>query len=469
MNDNNNNGNRVIKSGIWYTAANFITKGINFLTIPIFTRLLTKAEFGNYNNFLSWLSLMTIISTLSLSTSLIRARFDYKDDLYSYVKSILVLGTLWTSLVFIITQIGSSYFTKLFSMSNEYIIYMFIYIAVAPALDIFQNLQQFQYKYKFSVTITIVSAISTVGVSLLLMAILPNKYLGRMIGAYVPLIIICCTIYIYFVAYGGNIRIIYWKYALKICLPFVPHLLAMTILNSTDRVMITKICGSEATALYSLAYTCSMAVSVLWNSFNTAFSPWLGEKLHGKDYDAIYKISIKYILLFAIPVIGIMLISPELILILGGKSYISSKYVMPPVMLGCFFQFLYSMYVNIEQFEKKTIGMAVASACAALLNLGLNAVFIPIYGYVAAAYTTLIGYIFLALVHFWLVRRMGMTIVYNNKGMIQVSLIIIFIGIGVNILYKIDILRYIIIGCYIILLAILLYRKRDVIIHAIKK
>lgn len=464
-----NSNSKALKSGVWYTAANFLTKGINFLTIPIFTRLLTKSEFGDYNNFLSWLSLMTIISTLSLNASLGRGRFDYKDNLVDFVKSILVLGTLWTGTIFIIIQIGAAFFTNLFSMSNVYIIYMFAYIAVAPALDDFQSIQQFCYKYKISVAITIISAVSTVGVSLFLMYLLPNKYIGRMIGAYAPLIVICCIIYVYFFVKGGKIKIEYWKYALKICLPFVPHLLAMTVLNSTDRVMITKICGSEATALYSLAYTCSMVVSVLWNSLNTAFSPWLGEKLNEKKYGSIYNISTKYVLLFAIPVIGIMLISPELIIILGDRSYEASKYVMPPVMLGCFFQFLYSMYVNIEQFEKKTIGMAVASACAALLNLGLNAVFIPIYGYVAAAYTTLAGYVFLAVMHFLLVKKIGMTKVYNTKRMIQISFIVIAIGMGVNLLYNFNILRYLITAIYAVILVILLYKKRNIIKLVIKR
>ena len=45
---------KVIKSGFWYVFANFLNKGIVFLTTPIFTRLLTKGDFGLFNNFLSW-------------------------------------------------------------------------------------------------------------------------------------------------------------------------------------------------------------------------------------------------------------------------------------------------------------------------------------------------------------------------------------------------------------------------------
>ena len=69
---------------------------------------------------------------------------------------------------------------------------------------------------------------------------------------------------------------------------------------------------------------------------------------------------------------GIMLIVPEFLLIMGGQSYIEAIYVMPPVAFGCVCQFIYTMHVNIEQFKKKTVGMAIASISAAGLNYLLN-------------------------------------------------------------------------------------------------
>ena len=43
--------NKVLKSGIWFTISNFIVKSIGFITTPIFTRMLSKSEFGDFNNF----------------------------------------------------------------------------------------------------------------------------------------------------------------------------------------------------------------------------------------------------------------------------------------------------------------------------------------------------------------------------------------------------------------------------------
>ena len=52
-----NNNKKAIKSGIYYTLANFISKGLLLISTPIFARLLTKNEFGDYSNFTSWMTL----------------------------------------------------------------------------------------------------------------------------------------------------------------------------------------------------------------------------------------------------------------------------------------------------------------------------------------------------------------------------------------------------------------------------
>ena len=96
-----------------------------------------------------------------------------------------------------------------------------------------------------------------------------------------------------------------------------------------------------------------------------------------------------------------MLIAPEALLVLGGERYLESKYVIPPVMAGCYFLFIYSMYVNVEQFEKRTKPMAIATFFVALINILTNWKFIQIFGYIAAAYTTLFCYMLLWLFHYY--------------------------------------------------------------------
>lgn len=461
--------NDTVKASFWYLVSNMVLKGLGFITVPIFARMLTKAEFGYYNNFTAWLSILTIIATLSLSTSLVRARFDFEDDLDSYVTSNLVLGTLSVVVFFVLACLNREFLEKIFALDFKYIIAMFLSILLLPAYNMFTQLQRFAYKYKIVVAITIGVSVGSVLLSLGLMSAMSNALDARIIGAQFPFFAVSVVLYGYFLIKSRTVKIKYWKYSLAICLPYMIHLLAGNVLSSVDRTMITNMCGAEDNALYSMAYNIAMIVAVLWDSLNSAYSPWLGERLHNKDYERIKRYSYGYILFFALCLIGVMLITPEILYILGGKEYIEAKYVIPPVMLGYMFMFLYSMYTNIEQFEKKTKGMAIATVLAAMLNLGLNYVFIQIFGYLAAAYTTLAGYMFLFLFHYFLVRKMGFHTVYNTKFIILIALVVSLASVVVLALYQFNVIRYVVLVLYILAMGSWMYKNRRMLISFVKR
>ena len=124
--------------------------------------------------------------------------------------------------------------------------------------------------------------------------------------------------------------------------------------------------------------------------------------------------------------------------------------------------------VNIEQIKRKTVGMAFASMAAALTNYVLNLLLIPRFGYIAAAYTTLAGYLLLLGVHMMLVHRMGMSNVYNYRLIIGIVIVSCAFMIGINLIYSNIVIRYVCVTCYITALALVIYRKRKLVISFIK-
>ncbi len=445
------NNTKALKSGVWYTAANFLTKSIGLITTPIFTRILTKADFGAYSNYTSWLSIFTILLTLNLGATFISARFDYEDSFDEYISSSLALSTLTIGIGALILNIIYVPFQEKLGIDRIYLNCMMVYLVMESAVSMFQVKQRYEFKYKISVFVSLLITVSTALVSVLLVTTLDNKLSGRIYGAAFPTIIIGAVIYLYLFFSGKKVKVSHWKYAIPIALPFIPHLLSMSILGSMDRIMITNICGKEDNALYSLAYTCGSIITILVSSMNTAYSPWLGHKLNedtDESFTEIRKFSRVYIGAFSFACIGIMLITPEVLMILGGKKYIEAKYVMPPVTCGVSCQFFYTMFVNVEQYKKKTIGMAIASVSAALLNYGLNAFFIPRFGYIAAAYTTLAGYLWLLAAHMFLVKRLGYDKTYDYKFVIGITALLLAITAGVNFIYNYTIIRYAVILVY---------------------
>ena len=95
-------GNVVLKSGIWYTISNFLFRSIAFITAPIFSRVLSKDDYGQYNNIASWVAVMSILFACDIHSSIIRAKLDYEEDLPSYSFSALVLSNIITISFYIV-------------------------------------------------------------------------------------------------------------------------------------------------------------------------------------------------------------------------------------------------------------------------------------------------------------------------------------------------------------------------------
>ena len=86
----------VLKSGIWYTISNFAFRAIAFITTPVFSRVLSQAEYGEYNNINSWVAILVVLAACDLHSSIIRAKLDFEEDLESYSFSVLTLSSIIT-------------------------------------------------------------------------------------------------------------------------------------------------------------------------------------------------------------------------------------------------------------------------------------------------------------------------------------------------------------------------------------
>ena len=126
------------------------------------------------------------------------------------------------------------------------------------------------------------------------------------------------------------------------------------------------------------------------------------------------------------------------------------------------------MLVNIEQFKKKTVGMAIASVIAALVNFILNYVFIPRIGYLAAAYTTLAGYLCVLGRHMVLVYKIRLSKVYDYKMMIWTVLILMSITVLITLLYSNVLLRYLCLILYFAFLIIITIKNKNRIMQFIR-
>ena len=96
-----------IKASFWFLICSFMQKGISVITTPIFTRLMTTSEYGNYNVFNSWLGIVTIFVSLNLSwgayaQGLIKFEEEQKEYSSSLQGLTVFLTSVWT-IIYLLT------------------------------------------------------------------------------------------------------------------------------------------------------------------------------------------------------------------------------------------------------------------------------------------------------------------------------------------------------------------------------
>lgn len=462
--------NSVSKAALYYLICQLLIKGVTFITTPIFARLLTKSEFGDVNNFFAWQAILLPLITLDLRVTINKARYDFERDNDSYLTSILLTSNIITMIMLLIVELNRILFENIFSMSIIYIRIMLIYIIFQTAFDYQQIQYNIFHKYKRFVFYTVLSTVSSVLLSVVLVLFMKDRYAGRVFGMVIPAVIVDLIIYINILNRSNKFQLSYVKYAVFMAIPLIPSALSSTILSTSDRAMITQICGSEQTALYSIAYSVSSIAGILWSALNQAWGPWLYDKFQEKRYVEIKKISKKFALLYAGLIIGIMLIAPEIVYVMGGKVYIEAIGVMPPVILSMVFQFFYSFYFNTEYFYGETYVISIGTTIAALINFGLNYIFIPKYGYIAAAYTTLVGYAIMYVYHYLIVKiKLKKSFMFDNQFHALVIAVLAIVQLLISFIYNEIIIRYLVIGIYIILFIFICIKNKQIIIRFIKK
>lgn len=469
MENNKPSSSVVLKSGLWYTISNFAFRAVAFITTPIFARILTQSEYGQYNNFASWISLLVIFATLDVQTSVIRAKLDFENDLKKYTLSALVLSSTVTILFYVVFLLNQDFLADLMGIEAKYFHIMFIYIFFISAYNVYITYERANYRYKLFSLLTGLSIVGACLFSLVLVLLLPNKLDARIYGWYLPYAVLGFALYCILIKRGKGIKLKYIKYALSFNLPLIPHLLSMELLSSSDRIMITRMCGAEFTAIYSIAYIVSNIMYILLDSMNKAWAPWFLDTLKSGDREVIKKSATPYFSLFVALILCALFIAPELILILGGSNYMDGIYVLPPLIVGVVFQFVYTMYVQVEYYEKKVKIISIATIIAAALNIVLNFVFIPIFGFAAAGYTTMIGYICLLLIHYHTARSLGYGDIFDkNKICFVLVMMVLLIPVFIE-LYSFILLRYLLFVVYLVVVVYALFKNKNGIIKIIKR
>lgn len=451
------------KASIAYFIASLVSAGMAYLTTPLFTRLLTPDEYGSTALFITWQRVFGIVAMFSLSSSVFNVGMsDYEDKRDEFSFSLLVLSNVITILSAGVLFVLYPFISGSIGLDKPMLILIFVGFLVNPAYNFWLTRQRYEYKYKGALLWTIISVILSPLVALIcILNQQPGERLyARVFGSQIPLILIQIGFY-YYIAKKGNFKVNFnfCKFAFLFNLPLIPHYLSGYLLDSCDKIMISNMVSTSATAFYSVAYSIAGLASIGVSAINSSLIPYTYEKCKTKDYAAVNKITIPILFVFAALCLLVILFAPEIVRIMATDEYMEAIYVIPPVVAGCFFHFQYFIFANILFYYKKPVLVMYGSVISVVVNIALNYLLIPQFGYQAAGYTTLICFIIQAIFDYIVMKKAIGTSVYNMKLISLMSFVLIIASLLCLLVYHNVFLRYLFV---LLLISVFVFTRKKI-------
>lgn len=446
--------NSAVKAGVWYTISSIATKAVLIFTTPIFTRLLSTEDYGIAATFTSWYSLLMVFCTLNLTYSIGRAKIDYKDNLERYVGAIQLLSACFTLVLVAVALVFAEKLVVIMGLNKKLLYCLAVYLFFYPSVEFKQALYKYRYQYKGNIKISAFITLSTIVCTFAFIFLLNDqRYYGRILGTVVPTAMLGLLFWGQFLKDKKiNINTTYWKYGLTISVPLILNTVSLQIMAQSDRIMITKFFDTSLTGIYTLAYQYATLINIVLDAIGRAWLPWFHDTYAKGNLSDIRK-NVKPLIAFGCVMgIGCISLAPEAIFILGGEKYMEGQWVVAPLVLGIVCRYIFVQFEHIELHVKKTQYTAMGTVIAAILNLILNLIFIPRYGFIAAAYTTLFSYFVLMVIHYVVTAYIMKIKLYDVKFMyfaFIASVLITFILLGIyeNIVFRL-LLDMIVCGFY---------------------
>ncbi len=381
-----------VRSGAAYILCSVLQQSVAVITIPIFTRLLTVEEYGIGTIYVSVMSFIMIFTSLQLyAGSFPQAMMKFENDRDGYISSLCGITTVLTLGYIAVYFIARAVFDKVIGLPPVLMLLMAGEMLATTVTNFFMGRARFDYAYKPVVRVTILKLVLCTLASLAAVLFLPQPGVWKVGAAAIATTAIGAVIYFRQVFRGKKFfDRTYWKYAITYNLPILTYYLAHMTFNQADRLMVNALISREAAAKYGVAYSLGFVLVFVIHGINNSFVPWMYRRIKEGQLQKMRQVTYMLSMMTAVVLLLVIALAPEILLLMAGRQYVEAAYVVPPVAMSLLLLFYAYIYINLEFYYEERKSLAVNSLIPAILNIVLNFIFIPMYGYVAAAYTTLI-------------------------------------------------------------------------------
>ena len=406
----------------------FSTQIISVLLLPLYTSILSTQEYGTYDLIITISTFLVPFITLLMEESMFRFLIDADDverkkNVISQTFIYAIISTIIFSLIILI-------FGKILNI--EYTQLLILYIVSNIILVLRNSIIRGLGKIKLYSIINAITSITIILLNIFFIAYLKIGYKGlvystilsNILTSIVVFVILKIHRYISFKQYNSKSMAEMIKYSI----PLVPNSISWAIINLSDRLVISTVCGTTANGIYSMANKFPSFMDTIYGFFYTAWKESAAKALKDEDstefYNNIYNVLKGFLEAVIVGIITYLpFIFPLLIKNDFGEAY---KYI-PPLLISMYFSNMSGFLGGIFAAHKNTKIMGTTTLIASIINLVLDLLLIKFIGVWAGVVSTCVSTI---IVYMLRARKIKQYICIKdlfNVGMYPVLMIVCYI------------------------------------------
>ncbi|OQC44816.1 MAG: Polysaccharide biosynthesis protein [Bacteroidetes bacterium ADurb.Bin028] len=408
-----------------YGFSSVLGRLLNYLLVPLYTRLFLPEVYGIITELYAYVTFLLILLTYGMETGLFRFGND-KQNFNKVYSSILFSLSVTSSLFIIIVLVFLEPIASAMQYSEhpEYILWMALIVALDAFTSIpFARLRLENKAWKFAI-IKLINICTNIGFNLFFLIYCPKLlnsnpdsfilniyspnigvgyvFISNLLANIITLIILLPEIF------NVKIKVDFklLKTILKYSLPLLVAGFAGMINETLDRVMLKHLVPEELNpmaqlGIYGANYKLAVLMTLFIQMFRYAAEPFFFQNKNESNARQLYAKATKYFIIFGLMIFLGVMFYIDIIKYFISPNYHEGLKVVPILLianlfLGIFFNF--SIWYKLNDMTKYGAWLAIFGA---VITIVLNLVLVPIYGYVGAAWATLVCYFLMTLLSFY--------------------------------------------------------------------
>ena len=384
------------------TVGKVCTQCISFFLLPLYTAILSAEDYGTFDLFVTYATLLLPLINWQLHQGLFRFMLDYRGNKDEQKKlfSTLLLSSTAQNIIYVILFICIEPFLKI---ENAYFLLLYVVLQVYNALFL-----QFVRGLGYSIKYTIASFISASATTVLNVIALVFLRMGLQ-GLFVSTLTAQLLTLIYLVVSSRsweyfslkNARIGTFKKVGTYSIPLIPNNLAWWVVNASDRTIISHVLGTAANGIYSVANKFPNVFINFYNILNLSWTETVSLHYNDEDRDEFLTDTMTSLVkLFVAACLGIVACMPFVFPIMVNAKYNAAYNQILILMYAMLFRVLVGLYSCVYVAQKNAKKIAYTSISAAIINITVDLILINKIQVFAASLSTLVAFLSMFIVRY---------------------------------------------------------------------